>query len=174
MDTTVQKFLFRFSFICLVESLEDVLPDGSYHLWLRHQPWLKKNSRWVEALKLFLGSVTTWLQASWLLSWVFGVAKRILGKTDHSCGPTSPSTLRLQMKCPPLCSPHLQYPFSTFITKEYLQFWRWMIPSSCDPPEIYVEMDGDLQRSKAALHSHRKIVIVQFFHLSGPHRSFPH
>lgn len=66
-------------------------------------------------------------------------------------------------------------PFSTFIAKEYCQFWRWMILSLCDPPEIYVEMDGDLQGSNTALHSHRKmIVIVQFFYLTGPHRSFPH
>lgn len=111
----------------------------------KYQCWLKNRIRQVKALKLFLGSVRTCLHLSCLLSWAFSVAKRMPDKMDGSWDPASPPALWFEMKHPPLCPPHSQHPSSTFVVEVCLQFQRWSIPSSCEPPETCVKVDGNLR-----------------------------
>lgn len=178
MDTTSDKNLFFFLLICSVKCL---FYFRSHCLWQRHQQWLRKNSRWGRTLKLYLGLIPADLQGSQLLSWVYGIADRILVKT-HLCGcPAAPPTLWFQLH--QLCGfrwssslftlPTSNTLLSTLIVKEYLQFWRWMAPFLSDPPEIHTAVYGNFQRSDV-FHSNRNTFLVQSFCLTVPRWSFPH
>lgn len=171
MDTTSDKNLFFFLLICSVKGLFYFRS----HI-VRDKDTSNGSGRTAGGAKLW--------------SCIWDTSKQICrvpsfspGSTASQIGYWSKPTFAVAQQLHQLCGfrwssslftlPTSNTLLSTFIVKEYLQFWRWMAPSLSDPPEIHAAVYGNFQRSDV-FHSNRNTFLVQSFCLTVLRWSFPH